>query len=88
MTDKITHVVAVLSGKGGVGKSSVAALLAAALRRQGARVGVRCRHYRSQHPQDVRPASTAAGGSGRYASGRDRERYRGNVHQSAAPRRG
>jgi Mrp family chromosome partitioning ATPase len=40
MTDKITHVVAVLSGKGGVGKSSVAALLAVALRRQGARVGV------------------------------------------------
>ncbi|HEY68156.1 MAG: ATP-binding protein [Chloroflexi bacterium] len=38
--NKITHVVAVLSGKGGVGKSSVAALLAVALRRQGKRVGV------------------------------------------------
>jgi Mrp family chromosome partitioning ATPase len=36
----ITNVVAVLSGKGGVGKSSVAALLAAALRRRGKRVGV------------------------------------------------
>ena len=36
----ISHVVAVLSGKGGVGKSSVAALLAVALRRRGKRVGV------------------------------------------------
>jgi ATP-binding protein involved in chromosome partitioning len=38
--NKIDHVVAVLSGKGGVGKSSVAALLAVALNRQGKRVGV------------------------------------------------
>ena len=36
----ISHVVAVLSGKGGVGKSSVAALLAVALRRREMRVGV------------------------------------------------
>ena len=36
----VAHTIAVLSGKGGVGKSSVAALLAVALRRQGARVGV------------------------------------------------
>jgi len=36
----VQHVVAVMSGKGGVGKSSVAALLAVALRRQGKRVGV------------------------------------------------
>ncbi|MBC7248830.1 MAG: Mrp/NBP35 family ATP-binding protein [Anaerolineae bacterium] len=36
----IHHVIAVMSGKGGVGKSSVAALLAVALRRQGQRVGV------------------------------------------------
>jgi len=38
--NEIAHVVAVLSGKGGVGKSSVAALLAVTLRRQGKRVGV------------------------------------------------
>jgi Mrp family chromosome partitioning ATPase len=38
--NKIGHVIAVLSGKGGVGKSSVAALLAATLHRRGARVGV------------------------------------------------
>jgi Mrp family chromosome partitioning ATPase len=38
--NEISHVVAVMSGKGGVGKSSVAALLAVALRRQGMRVGV------------------------------------------------
>jgi Mrp family chromosome partitioning ATPase len=36
----IAHVVAVMSGKGGVGKSSVAAQLAVALRRQGKRVGI------------------------------------------------
>ena len=38
--NEIAHVVAVLSGKGGVGKSSVAALLAVALRRREMRVGV------------------------------------------------
>jgi Mrp family chromosome partitioning ATPase len=38
--NNVKHVVAVMSGKGGVGKSSVAALLAAALRRDGKRVGV------------------------------------------------
>lgn len=38
--NNVKHVVAVMSGKGGVGKSSVAALLAVALRRQGHRVGV------------------------------------------------
>jgi Mrp family chromosome partitioning ATPase len=38
--NKIHHVMAVLSGKGGVGKSSVAALLAVALNRQGKQVGV------------------------------------------------
>jgi len=38
--NNVERVVAVMSGKGGVGKSSVAALLATALRRQGKRVGV------------------------------------------------
>jgi Mrp family chromosome partitioning ATPase len=38
--NKIDHVIAVVSGKGGVGKSSVTALLATALARQGKRVGV------------------------------------------------
>ena len=36
----IGHVVAVMSGKGGVGKSLVAALLAIALRREGHKVGI------------------------------------------------
>ena len=40
LTNEIAHVIAVLSGKGGVGKSSVTALLAVALNRQGKRVGV------------------------------------------------
>jgi len=38
--NQIGHVVAVMSGKGGVGKSTVAALLAVALRHRGLRVGV------------------------------------------------
>jgi Mrp family chromosome partitioning ATPase len=38
--NKISQALAVLSGKGGVGKSSVAALLAVALNRRGKRVGV------------------------------------------------
>lgn len=36
----ISHVIAVISGKGGVGKSSVSSLLAVALRREGQDVGV------------------------------------------------
>ena len=38
--NRVKHVIAVLSGKGGVGKSTVAALLAVALRREGHRVGL------------------------------------------------
>jgi len=38
--NNIKRVLAVMSGKGGVGKSSVAAMLAVALRQQGKRVGV------------------------------------------------
>jgi Mrp family chromosome partitioning ATPase len=38
--NKVGRVIAVLSGKGGVGKSSVAALLAVALNRQGKQLGV------------------------------------------------
>jgi Mrp family chromosome partitioning ATPase len=38
--NRIEHVVAVMSGKGGVGKSLVAGLLAVALRREGHRVGI------------------------------------------------
>lgn len=37
---RIQNVIAVMSGKGGVGKSSVAALLAAALQRRGFKIGV------------------------------------------------
>ena len=36
----VKHIIAVMSGKGGVGKSSVAALLAVTLQRQGKKVGV------------------------------------------------
>jgi hybrid cluster-associated redox disulfide protein len=37
---KIRHIIAVMSGKGGVGKSLVTGLLAVTLRRQGLRVGI------------------------------------------------
>jgi len=36
----VNHVLAIGSGKGGVGKSSVTALLAVALQRQGFKVGI------------------------------------------------
>jgi hybrid cluster-associated redox disulfide protein len=39
-TRKIRHIVAIMSGKGGVGKSLVTGLLAVALRRQGLKVGI------------------------------------------------
>lgn len=39
-TRNVTRVIAVMSGKGGVGKSSVAGMLAVSLRRHGLRVGV------------------------------------------------
>ena len=38
--NQIKHVIAVMSGKGGVGKSTVTALLAAAFRKKGLKVGI------------------------------------------------
>jgi hydrogenase maturation protease len=38
--NEITHVIAVMSGKGGVGKSLVASLMAVGLKRQGLEVGI------------------------------------------------
>jgi len=38
--NKVKHVVAVMSGKGGVGKSTVAALLAVALQKKGLKTGI------------------------------------------------
>jgi Mrp family chromosome partitioning ATPase len=73
--NEIDHVVAVLSGKGGVGKSSVAALLAVALNRAGQRVGVLDADITGpsqpkmfglhrpppMSPQGISPARTASG---------------------------
>ena len=38
--NRVSHVIAILSGKGGVGKSTVAGLLAVVLRREGYQVGI------------------------------------------------
>jgi Mrp family chromosome partitioning ATPase len=73
--NRIAHAVAVLSGKGGVGKSSVAALLAVALNRRGKRVGVLdaditgpsqpkmfgLHQLPPMNPQGIIPAETGAG---------------------------
>ena len=51
----IKKVVAVSSGKGGVGKSSVTAMLAVYMARRGYKVGnFGCGHHRPLHPQGVR----------------------------------
>lgn len=73
--NRISHVIAVASGKGGVGKSSVAGLMAAALRRDGLRVGVLdaditgpsipkmfgVRHLPFSRAQEIRPAESRTG---------------------------
>jgi Mrp family chromosome partitioning ATPase len=73
--NKIGQAMAVLSGKGGVGKSSVAALLAVALKRQGHQVGVLdaditgpsqpkmfgLHEPPAMGPMGIMPAETAAG---------------------------
>ena len=50
----IKYVIAVMSGKGGVGKSSVSGLLAASLQKKVIRSRFRCRYYRTFHSQDLR----------------------------------
>ncbi len=72
---RIAHVIGIISGKGGVGKSSVTALLAVALRREGYRVGILdadvtgpsiphlfgVREIPGTDGEDILPAETATG---------------------------
>lgn len=52
---EVKRVIAVLSGKGGVGKSFVTGAIATELARHGHKVGVLdADHHRSLYPQDVR----------------------------------
>ena len=48
--NKITRVIAVMSGKGGVGKSSVTSMLAVELRRQGLSVGILDADITAEYP--------------------------------------
>lgn len=51
---RVGKVIAVVSGKGGVGKSTVTAMLATAMQRAGKRAAVLdAGHYRSLHAQGV-----------------------------------
>ena len=50
--NSIKKVIGVMSGKGGVGKSTVSALIAKELKEKGYKVGIHgCRYHRAEHPE-------------------------------------
>jgi metal-sulfur cluster biosynthetic enzyme len=69
--NQISNIVAVMSGKGGVGKSLVASLAAIALKRQGYEVGILDADQPPQRQRKRHPARALAFG------------HRDNVHQPA-----
>ena len=87
--NRVKHVIAVMSGKGGVGKSLVAGLLAVALRRSGYRVGMLDADITGPSipkmffPNGARPGIKPSC----YPAGGDAHRHPGDVHQPAAGER-
>jgi hybrid cluster-associated redox disulfide protein len=85
----IKHVIAVMSGKGGVGKSLVAGLLAVGLKRRGFRR--RCagrRHHRPLDPADVRcPREADVGGRQDARSSEVARRHPDHVDEPHPPER-
>ena len=57
--NRIDHMIAVMSGKGGVGKSLVSGLIAISLKRRGYEGHPRRRYHRPEHSEDVRHQGAA-----------------------------
>ncbi len=81
----IRHVIGVVSGKGGVGKSLVTSLLAVEMQRRGYRTAILDADVTGPSiPKAFWTASACGGERRRHLSRTDENRHRGHVRQSAA----